>query len=103
MVVFYCFSNVTLMKEILTVLLSSIKNEKCDENLDQTGGFIDLTMFTEEKVKCMLKVRITESKDELIQLVKEAKKDGNSLVNVYTYAKEDSDMGHVQGLQKIMK
>ena len=83
-IIFYCFSNVRLLKEILTVLLSSVQKTECDENLDQTGGFIDVTMNSEEDIKCLMKVRITESKDELIQLVKDARKESNSLVNIFT-------------------
>ena len=91
MLVFYCFEEITLLKEILTVLLSSINNKTCNPNLADLGGFIDISLtHPSKKLDCELLVRICDTSEDLTKLIKEAKKDKKMLLSVYSQA----DKGH---------
>ena len=52
MIVFYKFVDVEMLKEILTVFLSSLKKDSCLPNLNKLGGFIDVVLSKKDNTEC---------------------------------------------------
>lgn len=104
MLIFYCFDDINHLKEILTVLLSSINNKTCNPNLADLGGFIDISLtHPSKKLDCELLVRICDTSEDLTKLIKEAKKDKKMLLSVYSQADKSQSSEHLVSLFNIQK
>lgn len=103
MIVFYKFTDVEMLKEILTVFLSSLKKDSCLPNLNKLGGFIDVVLSKKDNTECQLFIRITDSSKELTQLVKSCKENQDTLANIYTVADQSQSVKHLEPLHQLLK